>query len=203
MPAYNEKEAIRAVVTEWLSVLDKEVPSFRLIVLDDGSIDGTADQLSSVLASENRLAVIKKENSGHGQTCVLGYHEAIASGAEWILQVDSDGQCDPRHLKEFWQAKQKGMAIQGYRRIRGDGALRMMISTILSAIIFAMTGKYLRDANVPYRIMDRLSLEQILNYVPKDFYLANILVSYLYAVGGHESLPRWRHESLPSVAFRS
>jgi len=181
MPTYNERDAIMTVVTEWLNALHAEIPAFRLIVLDDGSVDGTTIELKSLCASDSLLSVITKPNSGHGQTCILGYREAIALGAEWILQVDSDGQCDPRHLQQFWEAKKRGVSIQGFRKIRGDGAIRMAISTILSSVILLMTGKYIKDSNVPYRIMDRDSLTQVLSRVPDSFYLANVLVSYLYA----------------------
>jgi len=96
MPVYNEAANISAVLHEWFSYLRIVCPNFVLFAVNDGSKDETA-KILALLRDElgPRLRVVNKSNSGHGLTCREGYQLALAEGAEWIFQIDSDGQCDP------------------------------------------------------------------------------------------------------------
>ena len=54
----------------------------------------------------NNVIHHKKPNSGHGESCLTGYREAIKLNSEWILQIDSDYQCDPIYFEKFWSLKE-------------------------------------------------------------------------------------------------
>ena len=179
MPVYNEQECIAAVAGEWLSALRGATSDFTLCLLNDGSKDDTPRILNDLASGAKELVVIDKLQSGHGQTCLEGYRIALARGAEWILQVDSDGQCDPSLLSLFVTASSRYPVTYGYRRIRHDGYTRSLISRVVSLCAFAATGVWLRDANVPYRLMHASTLTAIVGTVPRDFHLANILVAVL------------------------
>ena len=101
MPAYNEEACVRHVVEEWLRTLKQNYPDFIFLALNDGSKDSTFSILNSIAIEEKDLRVINKLNSGHGQTCLEGYGIALEEAAEWILQIDSDGQCDPVYFETF------------------------------------------------------------------------------------------------------
>ena len=96
MPIYNEEANIASVLVDWSECFRNQGIDHHIIALDDGSRDKTHEIL---LGLESRqpgdICVVHKPNSGHGTTCRTGYDIAVASTAEWILQVDSDGQCDP------------------------------------------------------------------------------------------------------------
>src|SRR5207302_137437 len=98
MPIYNEQASIGGVVREWKECLQKVAPDHRILILNDGSKDNTAQVLADLAASTPGLEVVNKPNSGHGRTCIMGYEEAIRRGARWIFQIDSDGQCDPQYF---------------------------------------------------------------------------------------------------------
>src|SRR5215467_324391 len=98
MPVYNEQESVGGVFAEWLPALRQLGISFTLLALNDGSIDDTLAILQRVARANSEVEVVDKPNSGHGPTCIVGYRHALAAGAEWVLQIDSDGQCDPRYL---------------------------------------------------------------------------------------------------------
>lgn len=104
MPVYNEAANIASVIGEWFECFDKIVPRFALFAINDGSTDKTAAILAS-LGHElgARLRVINKANSGHGASCREGYELALAEGAPWIFQIDSDGQCDPAFFRTFFE----------------------------------------------------------------------------------------------------
>jgi dolichol-phosphate mannosyltransferase len=177
MPVYNEQECIKQVILEWLDTLRKQAFSFTLCVLNDGSKDQTAIILDNLAQTEKELKVVHKENTGHGQTCILGYKLGIEAGAEWIFQIDSDGQCDPQFLSAVIDKSHQHKVVYGFRKTRDDGFKRFMISRVLSFFTLAATGTWVADANVPYRYMHRDTLADVLPKIPTDFYLANILVS--------------------------
>lgn len=179
MPAYNEERAVSQVVREWSECLRRIAPSHVLCVLDDGSKDDTGRALDELSEEMPSVRIVHKSNSGHGQTCVAGYRFALENGADWIFQIDSDGQCDPKFFEQFWQGRVAYPVSYGYRNEREDGYSRFAISRIVSIVAFLATGIWVRDANVPYRLMRADSLRPILPLVPPDFHLANILVSVL------------------------
>ncbi|MCA9667993.1 MAG: glycosyltransferase family 2 protein [Myxococcales bacterium] len=181
MPVYNERQAIAAVLAEWLDAIaaldDAEA---TLLLVDDGSTDGTADIARELAARRETLVVVRKDNSGHGPSCLYGYAEALRRGAQWVLQVDSDGQCDPRYLARFWQQRGRGPLHYGRRRERGDGRRRALIQAALRLLLYARSGVYVRDANVPYRLMSAETTRWVLARVPTDFLLSNVAVALLH-----------------------
>jgi dolichol-phosphate mannosyltransferase len=179
LPAYNEEEALPKVLAEWVPVLRSLAPSFKICALDDGSRDGTGAVLDAAGASTPELVVVHKANSGHGQSCVDGYRRGLAAGADWILQIDSDGQCDAAFFEAVWRARQAHPVIYGFRRWREDGRIRTLISRVLSATVWIATGTWVRDSNVPYRLMRADAVAPVVDQIPTDFHLANVLVSVL------------------------
>jgi dolichol-phosphate mannosyltransferase len=179
MPVYNEEAAVNQVVEEWLPELRRRYPDFVFLALNDGSKDSTLAILHSIAARDPEFRVIDKPNSGHGQTCILGYRTALEEKADWVLQIDSDSQCDPVYLDAFIDQTAKSKVVYGLRKSRGDGWQRMCISRFVTLFTFAATRVWIKDCNVPYRLMHRSCLEDAVDFVPKDFYLANILLAVL------------------------
>lgn len=179
MPVYNEEEAISTVINDWTHALSEAGVNYTLCVLNDGSKDTTLEKIYECQKNNDRIKVVDKSNTGHGQTCVTGYKLALEHKSDWILQLDSDGQCDPGFLKLFLQESGKSKAIFGYRKKREDGRARFFISRFVSLFAYAATGVWLKDANVPYRLMHSSVVKKALPYIHADFYLANIYLSIL------------------------
>jgi|SRR5262249_48556004 len=182
MPVYDEEAGIAGVVTEWLQALSREQISHYVIAINDGSTDASLSILND-LQSRNpeRLLVLSKENSGHGRACRLGYERALEEGAPWILQIDSDGQCDPGFLSQFLAKRIHADCVFGVRVTRGDGQLRRVVSKICRLLVAIVTAQHLKDPNVPYRLIERTALEKALQLVPKEFDLQNIALTVALA----------------------
>ncbi|MEY2830344.1 MAG: hypothetical protein RIQ33_2202 [Bacteroidota bacterium] len=134
------------------------------------------------MATKNpEILVVNKANSGHGQSCLMGYKMAIEKNAEWIFQIDSDGQCDTNYFEALLKQTETNDIVYGFRKTREDGFKRYLISRVVSLYSFVATGVWVRDANVPYRIMRNKTLANFINTVPNDFNLANILVSVYHS----------------------
>lgn len=180
MPAYNEEANIENVIAQWHPVVEKIGGASRLVVLNDGSRDGTGQKLEECKKKFKRLTVINKANEGHGPTVLRGYHYAIDSGADFVFQVDTDGQTLPEEFWEFWRNRQKCGLLIGYRKKREDGFSRLVVTRVLRLVLFFCFHEWIKDANTPYRLMRASQLKRVLQKVPDDFYLANVLVTVVY-----------------------
>lgn len=177
MPVYNEEEAIDFVVNEWINALNKLSLNYTLCILNDGSKDSTLSHLHQLATRHAQIHIIDKPNSGHGQTCIFGYKYALEKGADWIFQIDSDGQCDPIYFEKFIPLTNSHKCIYGVRKTRDDGTQRIIVSHFVTLFVLVATGQWLRDPNVPYRLIHADAMRTFVNNVPTDFHLANIYVT--------------------------
>ncbi len=180
IPAYNEQETIEQVVREWYPNVMKGEEGSRLLIINDGSKDATAEKLEALKGEMDRLEVITKENTGHGSTILFGYKYAIEHGADYVFQTDSDGQTDPGEFEAFWDNRKRYEMIIGYRKAREDGFSRLVVTRVLRAVIFLTFHTYVKDANTPFRLMKASVLERELKYVPKDYFLTNVLIAVIF-----------------------
>jgi len=179
MPVYNEAANIGGVLEEWFSCLRIVCPNFVLLAVNDGSKDRTAEILDSLRDELGpRLRVVNKSNSGHGLTCREGYELALAERVEWVLQIDSDGQCDPVFFHTLYANRAGCDCVFGYRRTRDDGIGRIIVSFCCRFLLWLVTGTYLKDPNVPYRLVRSSALRKALRKVPADFELQNIGLTF-------------------------
>lgn len=179
MPVYNEEEALGSVIEEWIPVLKQAGVPYTFCILNDGSKDNTLHILQQYALKYPEIKIVDKSNSGHGQTCVLGYQMGLEQGADWIFQIDSDGQCDPRYFSQLLAEAEHHKAVYGHRITRDDGLQRIIISKFVRLFTLVATGQWITDGNVPYRLIHADLMRNIAYSVPADFHLANILVSVL------------------------
>ena len=104
IPAYNEADNITNVINEWYPIVEKYNGNkkSRLVILNDGSKDNTAEIAKNLCRTKPLLLVIDKANSGHGATVLYGYKYALKNKADFIFQTDSDGQTRPEEFHQFW-----------------------------------------------------------------------------------------------------
>lgn len=178
-PVFNEEKNIRAVLEEWVTTLDKivGVGHYHFIFLNDGSTDNTSQELQKLTQQYSQLIVLDKINSGHGPTCVYSYDYVIEKKYTWVFQIDSDGQCDPRYFSQLWENRQMFPWQFGHRKTRDDGWQRIVVTKILAMVVWLGSGFFVRDANVPYRLMPVSKLSEFIQLIPKNFFLANVVLS--------------------------
>jgi len=183
MPACNEEVCIAQVCREWLTMLES-VDGFRLVVIDDGSRDRTPAILKAVAVAHPALEVVRQRNAGHGAAILNGYRRALEMGAEWIFQVDSDGQFDPWDFTRLWERSERFGFVMGYRRRRKDPLHRRALSAALRLLIRLRFGVRLRDPNAPFRLMEARLLAELLPRLPEGVFAPNILLAILARKSG-------------------
>lgn len=206
MPVYNEQASVRKVVIEWFQEIQNWTEDFTLLAINDGSKDQTENVLQRLRSQlGERVNIISRENRGHGQSCLEGYRIAAEHGIPWILQIDSDGQCDPQYFFRFWRKRMSFDLIYGVRTRRDDGWRRVLASWVLRFTLFIFAGVWCEDANVPYRLMKTSSIQAALTRIPSTFVLANVALAVLLKKDKtlrHSTVPirfRERYGGEPSV----
>lgn len=197
VPVFNEEECIDLVLREWIGELDRSGIDYGLLLLDDGSTDRTSAILGKWLngRADGCLEVLRQTNRGHGQTCLEGYRVAGDRKIPWVLQIDSDGQCDPAYFSAVWAQRNENDVVYGCRAQRRDGWKRVLASALVKIVVNVSSGADCIDANVPYRLMRTQNLRPLVNSIPSDFDLANIALSVQLKRAG------WRECSV-NIVFR-
>jgi glycosyltransferase involved in cell wall biosynthesis len=191
MPIYNEEANIEAVVTEWVEELNRLGISFALLAINDGSKDGTGFALQRLAERyPGSVTPVEKRNGGHGQACRTGYSLAVEGGSDWTLQIDSDGQCDPRFFSSFWSCRDEVDAVFGVRKTRDDGLSRVLVSAGCRIATSLLCGIDLKDANVPYRLIRTSVLKEALIRIPNDFDMQNVALTLTLK---RDSSLRWKY----------
>ena len=143
LPVYNEVDYVDSVLDEVI----RYAPA--ILVVDDGSVDGTADRLSQ----RHDISLIRHpQNRGYGAALQTAFEHAIDEGYEGIITLDCDGQHQPCRIPEFIQAAAEADIVSGSRylkRYEGDDAPpqeRMRINRAITQELNERLGFSLTDA---------------------------------------------------------
>ena len=177
IPAYNEAVNIEKTIDQWYPIVEKhnDEGKSRLVIINDGSRDNTYELLQKCAAARPLLVPLDKSNGGHGPTVLYGYRYAIANGADYIFQTDSDGQTNPDEFEPFWNQRGCYDAVIGTRSVRGDGRSRKFVENVVCLLLRLIFGVKVSDANAPYRLMKTDLVDKYINKLPEDFNIPNIM----------------------------
>lgn len=147
--AYNEVENLRPVVEEALEVLQQAVPSHELVLVDDGSTDGTGALADELARLHPGVRVLHHDaNRGMGAGLRTGF---AACRGEWLTFLPADGQIDPQDVPRLLaRAGQAALVLNHYER-RDDGLYRTVLSRGLRLLTWLLTGSRWRNEG-PYLV---------------------------------------------------
>jgi glycosyltransferase involved in cell wall biosynthesis len=180
MPVYNEEACINEVIDDWKAALDKLQIRYNLLILNDGSRDNTAGQLTKY-QGDPAVTVINKENSGHGPTILTGYQMAVDESL-WVFQVDSDNEMRAEHFQKLWNERPGFDAVFGIRSARAQALPRRIISAISRTAVNLFYGRGVQDVNCPFRLMRAITLKKALQHIPPDTFAPNIAIAGLFVL---------------------
>jgi glycosyltransferase involved in cell wall biosynthesis len=167
VPALNEAESIGRVIRE---IRDAD-PGFEILVVDDGSDDGTGGIAEAAGARLLRLPF----NLGIGGAVQTGYRYALANGFDIAVQVDGDGQHDPSQLRLILEPLVAGDAdIVIGSRFAGAGSyrasrVRRLGMRLFAAIVSLIVRQSLTDTSSSFRAVNRRSLSLFAADYPHGF----------------------------------
>lgn len=182
IPAYNEADGISGFLTDMDAVLADLCDEHWFVIINDVSTDTTMQVLEGLkpqLKGE-LIAETNAVNSGHGPTVLNAYERALATGAEWILQVDGDGQFEAEDIELLFRHANGGAAmVTGQRTVRFDPWYRKIVTGILPTMLRAGFGVKRRDINCPFRLYRAEVVRSILADVPRDSLTPHVLMTVL------------------------
>jgi len=163
VPTYNERENLPALVS---SVLEGH--GYRLLVVDDGSPDGTGAIADEQAARwPDRLQVLHRTGPrGLGRSYVEAFTRAVAEPVDVVCQMDADLSHDPAHLPALVAAARDHDLVLGSRYLHGISVVnwplrRIALSTAANAYIRAVTRLPVRDCTSGFRCWRRDALARI------------------------------------------
>ena len=169
LPTYNEAENVEAIVLAAGEVLAGAAPEgFRVLVVDDGSPDGTGEIADRLAAQHGWVEVLhRSEKEGIGPAYLAGFRHALEHGAAFVLEMDSDFSHDPADLARLLRAIEGGADLAlGSRYVPGGavsewGLLRRLVSEGGSTYARIVLGLKVRDLTGGFKCFRREVLEAI------------------------------------------
>jgi glycosyltransferase involved in cell wall biosynthesis len=170
VPAFNEADAIVSTV----AAIRQWAPDFDVLVVDDGSTDATAER-----ATQSGAAVLRMPfNLGIGGAMQSGYIYALEHGYEVAVQVDGDGQHDPRHIRDLLDHLRDDPELNmvtGSRFLASSGvgfqssAARRAGIRIFSSLVSIITRQRVTDPTSGFRMTNRRGIELFARDYPHDY----------------------------------
>jgi dolichol-phosphate mannosyltransferase len=187
LPTYNEAENLVAIVAAAGEVLARAAPEgFRVLVVDDGSPDGTGRLADALAAEKAWLEVLHRtEKNGIGPAYLAGFRHALDRGAGYLMEMDSDFSHDPADLARLLEAVHAGADLAlGSRYVPGGGIsdwglLRRFVSEGGSTYARWVLGLQIKDLTGGFKCFRRQVLEAIqLDGVRSQGYAFQVELTY-------------------------
>ena len=188
VPTYNERDNLRRLVTALLAI-----DGLAVLVVDDNSPDGTADEGDALAAaSHGRVAVMRRSGRrGLGRSYIDGMVAALRTEATHICQMDADFSHDPAAVPQLLAASDRADLVIGSRYIPGGAignwpAHRRMLSTFANWYVRAITHLPVHDCTSGFRCWTRSLLQRLpLDRIVSDGYAFQVEMAWeAHAAGG-------------------
>lgn len=163
MPTYNEAENLAWIIGR----LRAAEPDVDVLVVDDGSPDGTGAIADRIAAEDPQVQVMHREaKGGLGAAYVAGFQHVLAQGYDVIGEMDADGSHQPEELHRLREGLVEADLVIGSRYVRGGSIVnwplfRRLLSLFGNMYVKLLLGMRLRDATAGYRLYRRTTLERI------------------------------------------
>jgi dolichol-phosphate mannosyltransferase len=164
IPTYNETENIARIIAAILAQ-DKRL---EILVVDDGSPDGTGALVDSIAAENSRVHILHRpKKMGLGTAYRAGFKWSLERKYDYTFEMDADFSHDPAHLPEFLRAIQTADLVIGSRYRQGRVTVvnwpisRLLLSYFANVYARIVTGLPLYDSTAGFKVFRRAVLEAI------------------------------------------
>jgi glycosyltransferase involved in cell wall biosynthesis len=174
IPAYNEAESIPALLAELQPPLDSLGSHYEVLLVDDGSTDGTRELAPLWLTRYPALRVLRfRRNAGQSAAFLAGFE---AARGDVVVTLDADLQNDPADIPELLRRLEGHDAALGVRARRHDSFLRRVSSRVANAVRRSATGDTLADAGCSLKAFRREHLHDLPRVDGVHRFLGTLLV---------------------------
>lgn len=160
-PTYNEEGNIKDTVSKAVDVLKKRFKNWEIIVVNDGSLDRTAQIVDQLRNDNPRIKVIThKQNKGYGASLQSGFYN---SKYDWIAFTDSDGQFDLSEIDNFSKKQEETNAdlVIGYYKKRRVSKFKIITSKMWELSVMVLFGLKVHDIDCGFKLMRKDVIKKI------------------------------------------
>jgi glycosyltransferase involved in cell wall biosynthesis len=174
VPAYNEEEGVSTTLTDIKAALSSQPIEYEIIVVDDGSTDGTAD---AVQRQAGVRLIQHHTNRGYGAALKSGIRQARY---DWIAIIDADGTYPPSAMPTLLQELQHCDMVVGARPPREIAAVRRPAKWLLARLAEYMAETRIPDLNSGMRVFRKDIALSYFNILPSTFsFTITITIAFL------------------------
>jgi glycosyltransferase involved in cell wall biosynthesis len=206
LPAFNEAAVIASLIEESAAWLTSSIPTYEIIVVNDGSTDQTSSAVRSLQARYPTLRLFEHSvNKGYGEALRTGFNAAVH---DWILLMDADGQFTIESLAALLPSTEQHDFISGIREQRADSIVR----TWLTHVYFWLTRLFfdlpLRDPSCGFKLFRRdvwqrvqpikahdnkvFTIEWLLKFQEAGARMAEVPIAHLPRTTGQATGGQWQ-----------
>jgi len=150
IPVYNERENVEPLVEELTAELSRIDAAYEVLLVDDGSTDGSREVMDRLVGEAPCLRVLHLDGN-HGQSAAFGVGFRAARG-EYIVTLDADLQNDPADISRLLEWIPRFDMVAGYRRRRNDAWLRRISSRVANGIRALVLRDGIRDTGCSLKL---------------------------------------------------
>jgi glycosyltransferase involved in cell wall biosynthesis len=158
-PCYNEQDNITRVVEQALTVLEKLKADFEVIIVNDGSSDGTGQIADELAGQKDRVKVVHhRTNLGYGAALQSGFKAATK---ELVFYTDGDGQFDINEMPPLLRLMEQYDIVSCYRLNRQDNLIRKINGWCWTKLVCLLFGMKIRDIDCAFKLYKREIFDNI------------------------------------------
>jgi glycosyltransferase involved in cell wall biosynthesis len=176
MPCFNESKHIESLLRAWSASLEQTVPSFEILVVNDGSKDGTGRILDRLRKEIKSLRVIHQLHLGSDSAARRGFGE---SRGKYILHLPANSHYEPSEFLTLWQEINHCHLVIARRIRRLDGILSEIASFCLGRFTSLIFGSKIKDPGAPFRLFQKEAVLPLLGRLGPNSSILNIAMSLL------------------------
>jgi dolichol-phosphate mannosyltransferase len=181
VPVCNERDSLRALIGEIVGVFRRLPNPYEIILVDDGSVDGSWTEIVELQQSDPRVTAIRfRRNFGKASALAAGF--ATARG-DWVLTLDADLQDDPAEIPRILDASVNLDVVSGWKQFRRDPWHKTLPSRVFNAVVSATTGVKLHDHNCGFKCYRAEVLREIRLYGELHRYIPVLAAGRGFRVG--------------------
>tara|TARA_B100000161_G_C33540061_1_gene410217 strand:- start:940 stop:1635 length:696 start_codon:yes stop_codon:yes gene_type:complete len=214
LPVFNEVKSLEHVISSWSKYLIEKKITHEFVICEDGSTDGTKElirKLEKIYIVSNQSS---KDRRGYGKGVISGI---IAAKYEFILCIDSDGQCMPDSFDEFFRDRNIADILIGNRKPRMDPKIRIIYSKLFKLIHDYLFNSKIQDPSCPYVLARKDIYKKLINklsFMREGFWWGFVGAAKMYKLKFHQiniihyerydgSTVVYKFSKMPMIIFRN
>ena len=163
MPVHNEGKSLEETIDKIYRVVKQKI-KFSFIICEDGSNDDTVEILKRLELNYPIKLISHHQKKGYSNAVIDGIKIATS---DYLLIMDSDGQCDPSEIFKFWDNRNNADLINGNRVLRVDFLYRKFFSKLAFVVYNFFFKLNLKDPSFAFALMNKKVYTNLSNFKPQ------------------------------------